>query len=133
MNCAVAEELILAAFDAPLAEPDRRALGEHTSRCESCSKFQAVQAEADQLLAAKFAELEPDASLAHRIRDAAFEPPPNRTPAWLPDALNAAGVAATVGALAALGLTGASSTVVLLGVLGLVGIACYPLLLMSTE
>ncbi|MEX2300095.1 MAG: hypothetical protein WD733_04105 [Bryobacterales bacterium] len=132
MNCEFAEDQILVACDTPLADPDRRALDEHISNCESCSKFQAMQAEADQMLAAKFADLEPNASLAHRIRDAAFDPPPNRTPAWLPDALNAAGLAATVGGLAALGL-GAPSTMVLLGVLGLVGIVCYPLLLMRTE
>jgi anti-sigma factor RsiW len=133
MNCEFAEEQILAAFDGPLSEPDRRALDVHVSSCESCSKFQAIQAEADQILAAKFAELEPDASLAYRIRDAAFEPPPSRTPAWLPDALNAAGVAAMVGVFGALGLGGTHGTVVLLGVLSLIGIACYPLLLMKTE
>jgi hypothetical protein len=133
MNCDTARESILAAIDAKWDTVGGEALEEHVAGCETCASFRQVQLDADHALMAEFANVAPGPALAARILAAAAEPVAGSTPAWVPDALNAAGAGIAVGMLASLHLPTGLSVAAILAALTLIALVSYPLLLLRRE
>jgi predicted anti-sigma-YlaC factor YlaD len=128
-DCAQAAVLIERRLDGEATRQDDVALDAHVATCPACADVLAHETALDAALAARFAGAVPSAAFAAgvRARVAAERP---AAAAWIPDALNAAGLVLSLMVVLPLavwwgGAVGAAIT------LGAVLVGSYPLLLAS--
>jgi anti-sigma factor RsiW len=126
-DCARAAALIERRLDGEASPQDEAALHAHVAACPSCATLLEHETALDAALAARFAGATPSAGFAAAVRTRVAAERPV-APAWIPDALNAAGLVFSL--LVVLPLAtwwgGAAGAAVSLGTLAL---AAYPLLL----
>jgi predicted anti-sigma-YlaC factor YlaD len=129
IGCERAAALIERRLDGEASPLDDAALDAHVAACPSCAEWLERETVLDAALAARFAGAVPSAAfaVAVRTRIAAERPVPA---AWIPDALNAAGLVVSFLVVLPLsawwgGAVGAAIS------LGAVLVGSYPLLLAS--
>jgi len=91
IDCGQAEVLIERRLDGEASRQDDAALDGHVATCPACAEWLVRETALDAALAARFTGAVPSAAFAAvvRTRIAAERPAPA---AWIPDALNAAGL-----------------------------------------
>ena len=129
IDCDRAAGLIERRLDGEASPQDAAALDAHVAGCPSCAALLEAEIALDAALAARFARATPSAGFAAAVRTrvAAERPAPA---AWIPDALNAAGLVVSFLVVLPLsawwgGAVGAAISV------GAVLVGSYPLLLAS--
>jgi predicted anti-sigma-YlaC factor YlaD len=129
IDCGQAEVLIERRLDGEASRQDDAALDGHVATCPACAEWLVRETALDAALAARFTGAVPSAAFAAvvRTRIAAERPAPA---AWIPDALNAAGLVVSFLVVLPLsawwgGAVGAAISV------GAVLVGSYPLLLAS--
>ncbi|MEO5820050.1 MAG: zf-HC2 domain-containing protein [Vicinamibacteraceae bacterium] len=128
MTCERAETLIEQRLDGEASPQDDVMLDGHVVTCPSCAALLEQETALDAVLAARFAGAMPSARFAGQVRArVAAEAAPGAV-AWIPDALNAAGLVLSLVVVAPLALWwgGAIGAVVSAAVFT---VAAYPLLL----
>jgi predicted anti-sigma-YlaC factor YlaD len=128
IDCDRAGVLIERRLDGEASPQDDVALDAHVAGCPSCAALLRAETELDTALAARFAGAAPSAALVPAVRARVAAEAPATAAAWLPDALNAAGLVLSVLFVLPLaawwgGAWGAAVTVAALALGG------YPLLL----
>jgi len=129
IGCEQAGALIERRLDGEASQADDAVLDVHVATCPTCAALLADETALDAALAARFAGAVPSAGFAAAVRTrVAAEQPP--LPAWIPDALNAAGLVLSLLVLVPLaawwgGVVGAAVSLAALAV------TSYPLLLAS--
>jgi predicted anti-sigma-YlaC factor YlaD len=127
MTCEQAGGLIERRLDGEASLADDARLDAHLATCPSCALLLEQETTLDAALAARFHGAEPSPSLAAAVRTrvAAERPAPA---AWIPDALNAAGLVLSLLVAVPLGAWWGGTVGVAVS-LAAVSITCYPLLL----
>jgi anti-sigma factor RsiW len=127
IDCGQAAALIEGRLDGEASRQDDAALDAHVATCPACAELLAHETALDAALAARFAGAVPSAAFAAAVRTriAAERPAPA---AWIPDALNAAGLVLSLVAVLPLAAWwgGVAGAAVMAGVCVAAG---YPLLL----
>jgi anti-sigma factor RsiW len=130
IDCDRAAALIERRLDGEASPQDDAALDAHVATCRSCAELLEHETALDAALAARFAGAAPSAAFTAAVRTRIAAEQPSTTAAWIPDALNAAGLVFSL--LVVLPLAtwwgGAAGVAVTLAALALGG---YPLLLAS--
>jgi anti-sigma factor RsiW len=128
IDCDRAGSLIERRLDGEASPQDDIALDGHVAGCPSCAALLQAETALDTALAARFAGAAPSTALAAAVRARVAAEAPSTTAAWIPDALNGAGLVLSL--LVVLPLAGwwggAWGAAVTLAALALGG---YPLLL----
>jgi anti-sigma factor RsiW len=127
--CEQAGVLIERRLDGEASPADDARLDAHVATCPSCAALLEQETALDAALAARFANAEPSPRLADavRARVAAERPAPA---AWIPDALNAAGLVLSLAVTLPLAAWWGGATGVAVS-LAVVVAAGYPLLLVA--
>jgi predicted anti-sigma-YlaC factor YlaD len=128
IDCGQAAVLIERRLDGEATRQDDAALEAHVVTCPACALLLEQESALDAALAARFAGAVPSAAFAARVRArvAAERPAPA---AWIPDALNAAGLVLSLVVVPLAGWWGGTAGVV--ASLVVLAVASYPLLLVT--
>ncbi len=128
MTCEHAGVLIERRLDGEASPDDDARLDAHAASCPSCAALLEQETALDAALVARFSGVAPSARLVHavRARVAAEQPAPA---AWIPDALNAAGLVLSLVVVPLAGWWGGTAGVV--ASLVVLAVASYPLLLVT--
>jgi anti-sigma factor RsiW len=130
IGCDRAGALIERRLDGEASPPDDAALEAHVATCPSCAALLDAETTLDAALAARFAGAAPSAGFTAAVRTRVADEQPSLTAAWIPDALNAAGLVLSLVVVLPLaawwgGAIGAAIS------LGATLVGMYPLLLAS--